>query len=413
MNFRYNCKHKCNIFLFTFVNSYLFTFVIQRFYMDFKTLKVLFEEHRESSLFGRYVFGSHMAPLLERLQKKVDVETIGTSVLGESIFSIKIGSGSKRILMWSQMHGNESTTTKAIFDLCNVLTDTNEAVTGTVLQNCTLLIIPMLNPDGSKAYTRNNANDVDLNRDAQMRTQPESRALRALFDGFQPDYCFNLHGQRTIFGAGTSGFTATVSFLAPAQDSQRSVTKTRKKAMEIIAHMNSVLQKQIPNQVGVYDDAFNLNCVGDTFQSLDVPTVLFEAGHFAKDYNREVVREYIFQSLVEAIVYISENEVSGIGSEAYFDIPENQKCFYDIIIRNAMVNGMQEDIAVQYQERLEEGKIKFVPVVEKIGNLNSFYGHKEVDAKGDMVTTADGQPLFAGFENDFVLMKNEKLSLKA
>jgi hypothetical protein len=47
-------------------------------------------------------------------------------------------------------------------------------------------------------YTRLNANEVDLNRDSQNLTQPESKVLREIFDLFQPHYCFNLHDQRTI-----------------------------------------------------------------------------------------------------------------------------------------------------------------------------------------------------------------------
>jgi murein tripeptide amidase MpaA len=56
----------------------------------------------------------------------------------------------------------------------------------------------MLNPDGADMYTRLNANEVDLNRDSQNLTQPESKVLREIFDLFQPHYCFNLHDQRTI-----------------------------------------------------------------------------------------------------------------------------------------------------------------------------------------------------------------------
>ena len=49
-----------------------------------------------------------------------------------------------------------------------------------ILKACTLYIIPILNPDGAKAYTRLNANEVDLNRDAQDLSQPESKVLRAV-----------------------------------------------------------------------------------------------------------------------------------------------------------------------------------------------------------------------------------------
>ena len=68
-----------------------------------------------------------------------------------------MGTGSTKVLMWSQMHGNESTTTKSLLDLLRFL-NTNPDW----LDNLQLSIIPILNPDGAKAYTRVNANQVDL-----------------------------------------------------------------------------------------------------------------------------------------------------------------------------------------------------------------------------------------------------------
>lgn len=391
----------------------MFTFVQQSIRMKLHTLKKLFKTHKEASLFGRYIFSKHIFPLIENHSSNFKNEIIGTSVLGESIYTMTIGKGSKKILMWSQMHGNESTTTKAIFDLCNALMDaSNQEHIKPILDNCTIAIIPLLNPDGAKAYTRVNAKDIDLNRDAQDRSQPESVALRTYFDVFKPDFCFNLHGQRTIFSAGNTDNPATVSFLAPAQDESCTVTETRKKAMEIIVRMNEVLQAQIPNQVGIYDDAFNLNCVGDTFQSLNVPTVLFEAGHYPMDYNREVVRELIFQSLLVAINHIAVHTVTGKSHSGYFKIPQNQKLFYDIIIRKAILNGKKQDIAIQYQEKLVESELHFVPIVEKISNLVGFFGHKEVDANGGEVLTAGKEIIYEGYENDFVLINNELFSLK-
>ena len=95
-------------------------------------------------------------------------------------------------------------------------------------------------------------------------------------------------------------------FLAPAQDQASTITSNRKRAMEVIAVMNANLQLQIPNQVGVYDDSFNINCVGDTFQAQNIPTILFEAGHYKDDYEREEVRAYIFQSLLVSLDYIAK-----------------------------------------------------------------------------------------------------------
>ncbi|MFH6772676.1 M14 family metallopeptidase [Gaetbulibacter aestuarii] len=373
-------------------------------------IKKLFQQHKEPSLFGRYITNGHIEPLLKNLSSKVSLSVIGRSVLNKPIYGLKIGEGSKRLLLWSQMHGNESTTTKALFDLLNTLSDSNSSYSN-ILKACTFYIIPILNPDGAERYTRLNANEIDLNRDAQDLTQPESRVLRDAFNAFKPDYCFNLHGQRTIFSAGKTNHPATVSFLAPAQDHACTITENRKIAMELIGVMNAGLQFEIPNQVGVYDDAFNLNCVGDTFQSLNVPTVLFEAGHYNNDYQREFTRELIYRAYLLCFDYISNNNITGTGYKPYLDIPENDKCFYDIIIRNTLMDNKIIDVAIQYEERLVDNTVFFVPMVQKIESLPEFYGHKEIDAEGSAVLSADGMPLKLSSENVFVMLNNEKITL--
>ncbi|MGB3607013.1 M14 family zinc carboxypeptidase [Psychroserpens sp.] len=371
--------------------------------MTVETLKSLFQTHKETSLFGRYIYHQSIAPLLKSNNEIITVDVVGTSVNKLPIHVMTLGRGKIKILMWSQMHGNESTTTKAVFDLCNVLSS-HDANAKQILKSCTIQIIPILNPDGAKAYTRVNANGIDLNRDAQDLSQPESQVLRSVLNSFQPDYCFNLHGQRTIFSAGEINSSATISFLAPSQDEERSISPNRKIAMEIISKMNDTLQLQIENQVGLYDDAFNLNCVGDTIQASGVPTLLFEAGHFPQDYMREQTREFIFQSLLVAVNYLSEEKNIGSKYETYFKIPKNKKLFYDIIIRNSN----KGDIAIQYQEKLIDDRIEFLPQVEKICDLQDFYGHKEIEANGFEVLNKKNQPIEAGYEIDFVMINNEK-----
>jgi len=380
--------------------------------MKVDTIQSLFSKFKEGKLYHRYITNNHIEPLLKNFDDLVEVDIIGQSVLNKNIYSIKIGKGSKKLFMWSQMHGNESTTTKAIFDILNTLISADSSIQH-ILNNCNICIIPILNPDGAEAYTRVNANEVDLNRDAQLRTQPESKILRRIFEDFNPDFCYNLHGQRTIFSAGKTNKPATVSFLAPAQDEACTLTANRKIAMEVISKMNVMLQQVIPNQVGVYDDAFNLNCVGDTFQSENKPTMLFEAGHYSNDYQREQTREYIYMSLLTSLDYISKTHVDGSLYKSYFEIPENDKCFLDIIIRNAKMdlNFHVTDIGIQFQERLINSEVKFIPKIEKIENLDSYYGHKEIDAKGNLVLDGDFLPLKINYENDFVMINKEKTSI--
>ncbi|MFG6686988.1 M14 metallopeptidase family protein [Mariniflexile sp. HNIBRBA6329] len=382
--------------------------------MQIEVIKSLFLKYKEISLSHRYITNKHIEPLLEKMANKLEIETIGSSVLNNPIYGIKIGDGDKRILMWSQMHGNESTTTKAIFDLFNTFL-AEDALINHILNTCTLYIIPILNPDGANAYTRINANEVDLNRDAQNLTQPESKVLQDAFNSFKPHYCYNLHGQRTIFSAGNTNKPATVSFLAPAQDKDCTVTPNRKIAMEIIGVMNDTLQQIIPNQVGVYDDAFNLNCVGDTFQSKNIPTILFEAGHYNNDYARDKTREFIFISYLISLDYISKNDISGDNYKPYFNIPENEKYFFDIIIKDAKTKVNNKtvitDIGILYQEKLVDEKIHFIPKVEKIENLDMYFAHKTIHSNRTEVFDNESQLLKIGDENVFVIINNEKISL--
>ena len=380
--------------------------------MKLEHLNSLYTLLKTPDLFGRYITNSHIEKCLKKIPDSM-YSVIGYSVENRPIYSLRLGNGSKKVLMWSQMHGNESTTTKALFDCFNLFL-TNNAIPNSILESCTLLVIPILNPDGAERYTRLNANKVDLNRDAQDLSQPESRLLRQIFDDFKPDYCFNLHGQRTIYNVGGTNKSSILSFLSPSQDTQRSITPNRKQAMSLIVEINSMLQQVMSNCVARYDDGFNLNCVGDTFQSLNVPTVLFEAGHYPNDYNREEVRYLMFLSILKALESISKGfEIDDFNE--YFSIPENAKQFYDVIIRNARLEeGVDEivDLGIQYDERLVDGKIGFIPVFEEILNSNTFYGHKEIDAKGQVVKNQHNTTLKVTNENDFVLIKNEKTSLK-
>ena len=74
---------------------------------------------KATDLKNRYITNAHIEPLLASLTNRFSQSILGTSVGGLSIHALQIGTGAKRILIWSQMHGNESTTTKAIFDLFN------------------------------------------------------------------------------------------------------------------------------------------------------------------------------------------------------------------------------------------------------------------------------------------------------
>lgn len=348
-------------------------------------LERLFDENKEKALQGRYLTLDSIEPLLHKLNSNNQLSIIGKSVLERPIYKYQIGTGSTRIFLWSQMHGNESTTTKALFDFLNLLNSGTD-LAKKLLSTFTFCALPILNPDGAQAYTRVNANMIDLNRDSQDLSQPESKVLRAEFESFKPHYCFNLHDQRTIFGVSDTGKVATVSFLAPSYNEEREVNDSRLKAINLIAEIDAVLQEYIPGQVGRFDDSFNINCIGDTFQSLGVPTLLFEAGHFSGDYDREETRKYIFMSLISSFTILSENDIVINRINKYLNIPQNKPVFYDFMYKNVKINydGIEKitNFAAQYKEELIENKIYFNAYIVEVGDLKGYYGHVEYDAKG-------------------------------
>lgn len=348
--------------------------------MTLTELSSFFKKYKTQELQGRYITPEKIHPLLLKMATDFELKVLGESENKVPIHGIKLGTGAKRLLFWSQMHGNESTTTKALFDFINTLLDTTNTYSQEILSQCTLYMIPMLNPDGANLYTRLNYNTVDLNRDAQDLSQRESVILHDLIAQLKPDVAFNLHGQRTIFSAGTTNKTATMSFLSAAGDKERSITPDRKIAMDIIQIINTYLQQVIPGQVGRYDDGFNINCVGDTLANKGIPAILFEAGHYPGDYDREITRQFVYYGLLTSVYYIATNPLDGSGYEGYFEIPENDKLFYDYIIRNAIINDKKVDVAIQYEEKLMKKSLEFIPKIAAIGDLSSFYGHKEVDA---------------------------------
>ncbi|TRX29758.1 peptidase M14 [Flavobacterium franklandianum] len=348
-------------------------------------LEQLYSQYKEPSIKGRYITLDNIYPILKKLNTNNQLEIIGKSVLEMPIYKFQIGTGKIKLLLWSQMHGNESTTTKALIDFLNLLNG-DSGLARKLLKTFTFCVIPMLNPDGAKLYTRENANKVDINRDSKELSQPESRVLREAFENFEPDFCFNLHDQRTIFGVGSSSSPATMSFLAPAYNKEREVNATRLKVINLISGINDVLQNYIPGQVGRFDDAFNINCIGDTFQYLGVPTVLFEAGHFPKDYSREETRKYVFVSLVTSFKILSENDLVNNEFDKYLSIPQNKVVFYDFLYKNIKINydGIEiiTNFAAQYKEELINDQICFNAYIVHISELDNYFGHFEFDAKG-------------------------------
>jgi len=346
---------------------------------DVTILERWYPSNFEKKLKGRRIVFEQIEPLINKLPSKFRKEIVGHSENNIPIYKISIGTGKTKILAWSQMHGNESTGTKALFDLFKFLSSPIpelKAISDKILLNCTLEFIVLLNPDGAIKFTRENANNIDLNRDAVDKKAIESKLLRRVLDEFKPKFCFNLHDQRTIFNISKTNNPATLSFLAPSEDVERTLTRGRKETMSVIVEMNKLLQQIIPNQIGRYTDEFYPTATGDNFQKLGYNTILIEAGHYKNDYEREITRKFNFYALLKGVYFIATGSHFN-NYKPYFEIPNNDTKFLDIIYKNAKTvknnSTTIEDIGIQYIFKVENDRLIMYKHIEKRGDLSDFY----------------------------------------
>jgi hypothetical protein len=246
----------------------------------------------------------------------------------------------------------------------------------------------MLNPDGAEVYKRRNALDVDLNRDAISLQSPESRILKSVRDSLQPQFGFNLHDQNTRYTAGKTGNPATISFLAPPYDYEKSVNQVRGNAMKLIVKLNKALQLYIPGQVAKYSDEHEPRAFGDNIQKWGTSVVLIESGGYKNDPEKQHIRKLNFVALLTALQSIAVGSYAKEPTEPYFSIPENERYLYDLVIRNAEVprNGKfyRADIGINRYETSVEPYTKFYyrSLVEEIGDMSVNFGYEELNATG-------------------------------
>jgi len=104
-----------------------------------------------------------------------------------------------------------------------------------------------------------------------------------------------------------------------------------------------------------------------------------------------------------------------VNHNSYFEIPENEKLFYDVLVRNAVLNSSEpkriSDLGIQYTEVLESGVIEFSPKIVFIGDLKENYGHLEIDANFNHVSHPDYNVLSKGHEIVFILLNLKEISL--
>ena len=178
---------------------------------------------------------------------RVRVARLGESIEGRSINAVTMGSGPTTVLLWSQMHGDESAASMAVADIIHwfAASPDDDALRALLEQNLSITMIPMLNPDGAERFIRHNALGVDVNRDARRQATPEGRILKSIRDSIDADFGFNLHDQGAR-SAGPDGDLVAIALLAPAADEERSWGPVRQRARPEFAPLRYLGHHPVP-----------------------------------------------------------------------------------------------------------------------------------------------------------------------
>ena len=220
-------------------------------------------------------------------------DIIGYSSEERPIVSAVLGDGSRDICIWAGMHGNETTGIHIILQLIEMFQSKQFNAADIKLH-----IIPVINPDAYVRYTRRNGMGIDLNRDFRSFQTVESAKLIGWLRMIEPELCFNLHDQRTIFHV--NGHSAFTSLLVPSSESTREITPLRRRIMNRLGNALDAMNHDLIG-VGRYTDEFYPTAVGDYLMSQDIPNILIESGVAKGDLDRANAREFGVQVILHSL----------------------------------------------------------------------------------------------------------------
>lgn len=347
---------------------------------------VIADRHRQEWIGERrFTHAHYWGNILPRYASSgLRLREVGRSMQGRELYAVTFGRGPVTVLLWSQMHGDESTSTMALADiLAWMAAPARDPLHDRLAEALTVVMVPMLNPDGAERFQRENAAGIDINRDVRRLSTPEGRALKALRDSLQPAFGFNLHDQNARTRAGRNGPQAAIALLAPAADAERTWGPVRSRARLVAAGIARNLAEAIPGRVAVYDDAFNPRAFGDLMQTWGTSTVLIESGALPGDPQKQQLRRLHVAAILGALDAIATGAFRHTDPADYDRLPPNTGGAYDLLIRGGqlVLPGMPPlvaDVAINFDDPVARtgGRVR------EVGDLSAVVAIDTVDASG-------------------------------
>lgn len=346
---------------------------------------------------GPDALAGHLAELAQKHDGQLELEAVDRSIEGRDIHLLTLGRGERKVLLWSQMHGDEPSATPALLDFIDFLLDreAEDAAARLVLDELTLLVVPMLNPDGAERYERRNAQGIDINRDARHLATPEGRILKRLRDTYEPMLGFNLHDQNRRTMVGDTGVLASAAVLAVAGDAAGTITPGRMRAKRASTAVVEAVTPFFPGGVARYDEDWNPRAFGDNITAWGTPVVLIESGGLPPGRPFTDLTRFNFVALLRVLEDLARDDLERHDPAVYDKLPRNESdARVDVAVRGGEVlqpgagPAYRADLAflLRRDDRAMAGcsdRTAAGSTIAEIGDTHHLSAERTVDAEGN------------------------------
>ena len=237
------------------------------------------------------------------------------------------------------MHGDEPSATPALLDIAHyIIEHADEPLARSILDYYTLLMIPMLNPDGAEVYQRRNAQGIDINRDALHLATPEGRLLKRIRDEYEPMLGFNLHDQDRRKSVGDTGHVANMAVLSVSGDAHNTLTRGRLRTKRASAAIAQALAAFIPGGISRYDEEWSPTAFGDNITAWGTPVILIESGGYPAGAALSELTRLNFVAILTVLGGLAEDDLAAYDPQVYEDLPPNREdAWSDVVVRGGYV----------------------------------------------------------------------------
>jgi murein tripeptide amidase MpaA len=146
----------------------------------------------------------------------VDYRCLGTSLEGQPIDCLSMGSGKTQVWLYARQHPGETQAEWWMEGALDMLTDPADPHARKLLEKCRIHVVPNCNPDGSRrGHLRTNFAGVNLNREwaaPSAERSPEVLAIRNAMDESRVHWAMDVHGDEAIPAAFMAGFEGIPSW---------------------------------------------------------------------------------------------------------------------------------------------------------------------------------------------------------